>query len=148
MMMMMIISTTIIIIMNSSGVSPQSRVPLDLEFALGVSICILVSPDHVFSSNDTAVLIVEDGLLPFLSHVSSIIESVGDKEHLLSYSDVYLYLFRSSNFPYLLQLLPPCYVPWKTSVDISVGVKLCNCIEGFLIIRDSGVGISCVISIR
>jgi hypothetical protein len=59
--------------MNSSGLSPVSPVPFDLENALGLSIFILVSPDHSVRTNYTGGPIVYDGLLPFFPRVSSVV---------------------------------------------------------------------------
>jgi hypothetical protein len=60
------INTVIIIMMNSYGLGPTRTVPLDLEYAVGLSIFVLVSLDHDDNLNDTGQPIATDDIFPFL----------------------------------------------------------------------------------
>jgi hypothetical protein len=61
----LIINTVIIIIKNSWGFRPTRPVPLDLEDAVGLSIFVLVSPEHAVNLDDTGEPIATDDIFSF-----------------------------------------------------------------------------------
>jgi hypothetical protein len=60
----------IIIIMNSWSLGPIRPVPLDLEDAVGLSIFVLVSPDHDVNLDDRGQPIATDDIFSFLPCLS------------------------------------------------------------------------------
>jgi hypothetical protein len=57
---------------NFYGLGPFKPVSLQLEDILGLSIFVLVFPEHTFRSGDAGVLVVGDDILPFLQRITGI----------------------------------------------------------------------------